>query len=93
MPSLSRMPARSMEPAVGASVWASGNQVWNGNIGVLTAKAMAMPRKSHRPVFVARLSLAMILVKSKLTVPPSPALAMTARATIDTSMNAEPAIV
>ena len=87
------MPARSMEPAVGASVWASGSHVWNGNIGVLTAKAMAMPRNSHRPVLVARLSLAMILVKSKLTVPPSPALAMTARDTIDTSMNAEPAIV
>ena len=67
MPSLSRTPARSTEPAVGASVWASGSQVWNGNIGVFTAKAMAKPRNSHRPVFVARLSLAMILVKSKLT--------------------------
>ena len=74
-------------------MWASGSQVWNGNIGTFTAKAMAMPRNSQRPVLVARLSLAMILVKSKLTVPPSPALATTARATIDTSMNAEPAIV
>ena len=27
------------EPAVGASVCASGSQVWNGNIGTLMAKA------------------------------------------------------
>ena len=27
------------EPAVGASTWASGSQVWNGNIGTLIAKA------------------------------------------------------
>ena len=26
------------EPAVGASTWASGSQVWNGHIGSLTAK-------------------------------------------------------
>ena len=25
------------EPAVGASTWASGSQVWNGHIGSLTA--------------------------------------------------------
>ena len=28
------------EPAVGASVWASGNQVCTGNMGTLMAKAM-----------------------------------------------------
>ena len=27
------------EPAVGASVWASGSHVWNGNIGTLIANA------------------------------------------------------
>ena len=32
------------EPAVGASTWASGSQVWNGNIGTL----MANPRKKAR---------------------------------------------
>ena len=26
--------------AVGASTWASGSQVWNGNIGILMAKPM-----------------------------------------------------
>ena len=32
------------EPAVGASTWASGSQVWNGNIGTL----MANPTKNAR---------------------------------------------
>ena len=30
---------------VGASVWASGSQVWNGNIGTLIAKPRNMPPK------------------------------------------------
>ena len=41
MPSFSMTPARITEPAVGASVWASGSQVCSGNSGTLTAKAMA----------------------------------------------------
>ena len=32
-------PARITEPAVGASVCASGSHVWNGNIGTLIANA------------------------------------------------------
>src|SRR5229473_1337741 len=32
------MPARMTEPAVGASTWASGNQVCTGHIGIFTAK-------------------------------------------------------
>src|SRR5882757_9122075 len=39
VPIFRRTPARITEPAVGASTWASGNQVWNGNIGTLMAKA------------------------------------------------------
>ena len=35
------------EPAVGASVCASGSQVWNGNIGTLIAKAKKKPQKSQ----------------------------------------------
>src|SRR5579872_7401563 len=31
-------PARITEPAVGASTWASGSQVWTGHIGTFTAK-------------------------------------------------------
>ena len=45
------MPARMTDPAVGASTWASGSQVWNGNIGILIAKARKNARKapSWRP--------------------------------------------
>src|SRR5437667_12795011 len=35
------------EPAVGASVCASGSQVWNGNIGTLMANAKKKPQKSQ----------------------------------------------
>ena len=44
VPIFSRTPARITEPAVGASTWASGNQVWNGNIGTLIAN----PTKNAR---------------------------------------------
>src|SRR5207249_8815415 len=47
VPILSSTPASSTEPAVGASTWASGSQVWNGNSGTLTANAMKNPRKSQ----------------------------------------------
>ena len=47
VPIFSRTPARMTEPAVGASVCASGSQVWNGNIGTLIAKAKKNPQKSH----------------------------------------------
>ena len=40
-------PARITLPAVGASTWASGSQVWNGNIGTLIAKASAKARNSR----------------------------------------------
>src|SRR6185436_16292049 len=44
--------ARITEPAVGASTWASGNQVWNGNIGTL----MANPTKNARKIQNCRVS-------------------------------------
>jgi hypothetical protein len=37
-----------MEPAVGASVWASGSQEWNGKMGTLMAKAMEEAQKEQR---------------------------------------------
>src|SRR6202046_2373268 len=37
-PIFKRIAARITEPAVGASTWASGSQVWTGHIGSLTAK-------------------------------------------------------
>src|SRR5205809_1962788 len=39
--------ARITEPAVGASVCASGSHVWNGNIGTLIAKPRKNARKIH----------------------------------------------
>ncbi len=40
-PILSITPASTTEPAVGASVCASGSQVWNGNSGTFTANPIA----------------------------------------------------
>ena len=53
MPSFSITPARITEPAVGASVWASGSQVCSGNSGTFTANAMAKAEEDpahRRPV-------------------------------------------
>ena len=45
-PSLSMIAARITEPAVGAWTWASGSQVWNGNIGTLIANARKNARNA-----------------------------------------------
>jgi hypothetical protein len=45
VPNFSKMAAKMTEPCVGACVCASGNQVWNGNIGTFTAKPMNIPAK------------------------------------------------
>ena len=50
VPIFSSTPARMTEPPVGASVCASGNQVCNGNIGTLIAKASANAANSQRCV-------------------------------------------
>src|SRR5215470_17221410 len=47
VPIFSRTLARITEPAVGASVCASGSQVWNGNIGTFTAKPTKKAQKTH----------------------------------------------
>jgi ABC-type phosphate transport system permease subunit len=39
VPSLSRTPARIIEPATGASTWALGSQRWRENMGIFTRKA------------------------------------------------------
>ena len=93
MPSLSRTPARSIEPAVGASVWASGSQVWNGKTGVFTMKAMAKPRNSHAAPVLRDGAAVDHLEQVEAGLPPSPAPARMASVTIDTSMKAEPNIV
>ena len=46
-------PARMTEPAVGASVCASGSQLCTGNAGSFTAKAAKKPSMSQNAVPVA----------------------------------------
>src|SRR5438270_10955849 len=60
VPSFSRMAARITEPTVGASVWASGNHVWNGNIGTLMAKPMNNPAKISDAVAVGNWAAATV---------------------------------
>jgi hypothetical protein len=48
VPIFSITPARITEPAVGASVCASGSQVCTGHIGTLIANASAKPANSQR---------------------------------------------
>ena len=47
VPIFSSTLARITEPAVGASTWASGSQVWKGNIGTLMAKPRKKAQKTH----------------------------------------------
>src|SRR5499433_3799322 len=47
VPIFSSTAARMTEPAVGASVWASGSHVWNGNIGTLIANPKKKAKKSQ----------------------------------------------
>ena len=68
MPILRSTPARITDPAVGASVWASGSQVCSGNMGTFTAKATAKARKSQRWAAGVTWREARVATKSK--VPP-----------------------
>ena len=68
VPIFRRTAARMTEPAVGASVCASGSHVWNGNIGTLIEN----PRKNARNTHHCRLNgmlIAWYLVMSKLYTP------------------------
>src|SRR5215831_4513108 len=47
VPIFSRTLARMTDPAVGASVCASGSQVWKGNIGTFTAKPTKNAQNTH----------------------------------------------
>ena len=42
-PSFSRIAARTMEPAMGASTWALGSQRWRPYSGIFTMKAIIQP--------------------------------------------------
>ena len=43
-----------MEPAVGASTWASGSQVWTGHMGTLTANEANSASHSQRWVSMGK---------------------------------------
>src|SRR3954451_11985208 len=47
VPIFSRTLASTTDPAVGASVCASGSHVWNGNMGTFTAKPRKNAQKTH----------------------------------------------
>ena len=55
VPIFNRMLASTTEPAVGASVCASGSQVWNGNIGTFTAKPRKKAQNTHHCIVSDRL--------------------------------------
>ena len=80
------------EPAVGACVCASGNQVCNGKSGTFTAKAIANAKNNHRPVLAAKFAPSAISTRSKVMRPMS-FLASNAVVTMPTNMKAEPTIV
>ena len=52
------------EPAVGASTWASGSQVWTGHIGTLTAKEAKKASHSQHCQVNGRLSFSMAVGRS-----------------------------
>src|SRR5690242_17934788 len=56
VPIFSSTLARITDPAVGASVCASGSQVWNGNIGTFTANPTKNAQNTHHPTVAGRLA-------------------------------------
>src|SRR5688500_19388792 len=54
VPTFNSNAARRTEPAVGASVCASGSQVCSGTNGTFTANAMKNARNNHRAVVAGR---------------------------------------
>jgi len=46
-PSFSKIPAKITLPDVGASQWASGNQIWKGTKGIFTAKLKKNPNQHN----------------------------------------------
>lgn len=61
-PNFRRIPANNTEPAKGASTWAWGSHMWNGNIGIFTAIAIQKDRKHHFCVDRGKLILDMKLI-------------------------------
>ena len=90
-PTLMTTAARARDPAVGASVCASGSHVWKGTNGVFTAKATKKPRNSSLAVIAGRARCWSSRKSNVLC--PSCAAAAKYRNRIETSRNADPAMV
>ena len=69
MPIFNRTPARITLPAVGASTWASGSQVWKGNIGTLMAKDRKKAMNNHFCWVRLRLICSVISIRSVVKTP------------------------
>src|SRR5277367_656964 len=89
VPIFSRTPARITEPAVGASVCASGSQVWNGNMGTLIANAKKNAQKSSTCAWVSYCAADASSVGMSNVAPPD----LKYRARIPSSMITEPTSV
>lgn len=68
-PSLSRIAARIIDPAMGASTWALGSHRWTPYRGILTIKAVM--QASHRILLdhVWLIGEAFIVIRIKFNVP------------------------
>ena len=62
-------PAKRIDPAVGASTWASGNQVCQGTEGILTAKPMNNAAKTQiwKSLLKPALASAISIIEKELT--------------------------
>src|SRR6202790_1683407 len=89
VPIFNKTPARITEPAVGASVCASGSQVWNGNMGTLMAKAKKKAQNNKTCDLVENCDAVASSVGTSNVVPP--ALKYSAR--IPSSISTEPSNV
>jgi len=63
-PILSSSAASTTEPAVGASTWASGSQVWKGKAGILTRNPKSSPAKMMFSRLVGNMLLSAVAARS-----------------------------
>ena len=62
-PNFNKIPANITDPTLGASTWASGNQIWNGKTGTFTAKDK---KPKHHKINSFELLISILFNKLKL---------------------------
>ncbi len=92
MPSLASSAASTTEPEVGASEYASGDQVWNGKIGAFTTKAAVNAQSSSTPVVPLRWVSESAVIEN-VSAPPAWDWCRNPTTRIPTNRNAEPTSV